>query len=180
VFNGDAEAAAGGSNDDAVTNLPGWTVTGKLTALKYGAQPAYLTVHDPGPPDRGANYFTGGPGADCSTAAETIDLNKRAAVIDTGSVTYVLAAYLGGYAEQDDATTVSLVFQDGTGKETGRSAVGPVLAFDRHARSGMTLQQVAGAVPASTRTAQVVIKMARREGAYNDAFADSVSLRLSR
>ncbi|MEA2647071.1 MAG: hypothetical protein QOE92_2154, partial [Chloroflexota bacterium] len=179
VFNGDAEAGAGATTDDAVHNPPGWTVTGKLTAVRYGAQPGYLSVHDPAPPDRGANYFAGGPGEPCSTAKETIDLNKRGPAIDGGLVPYTLAAYLGGYQDQDDGATVSLLWLDADSKELGRAAVGPVLAFDREARSGLRLRQVTGLVPAHTRLAEVVIKLARREGSYNDAGVDGISLRLT-
>src|SRR5689334_13012378 len=56
VVNGDAEVGPGSPTGDVVASIPGWTTSGNFTAVQYGSTD-YLTTTDPGPADRGNNFF---------------------------------------------------------------------------------------------------------------------------
>ena len=93
IVNGDAEAAVG-SADGAPVAAPGWTTTGEATPLRYGAS-GYPTSTDPGPSDRGNNFFAGGRSDSLSTMAQTIDISPYAAAVDGGRVSTTLSGYFG-------------------------------------------------------------------------------------
>ncbi len=62
IVNGDAESGVGG-NGGEVASVPDWTTSGNFTVVSYDAGGGFPTPSDPGPPDRGANFFAGGEGA---------------------------------------------------------------------------------------------------------------------
>ncbi|MFN2464818.1 MAG: serine/threonine-protein kinase [Candidatus Dormibacteria bacterium] len=178
VVNGNAEQGSGATDVSQVVMPEHWTTTGPFTVLKYGS-PDFPTATDAGPPDRGDYFFAGGPNNSKSSATQTIDLSGGSGGIDGGGKQYTLSAYLGGFGGQNDAATVSVRFEDAAGHDIGDAHVGPVTDLTRKGRTGLVRSQTTGAVPAGARKAVITIVMNRTDGAYNDGYADDVSLVIS-
>lgn len=177
VFNGDAETGIGDPNGNPVPSVPGWTTNnGTFTVVQYGGVGGFPLLTDPGPPNRGTNFFAGGNGGVISSAYQNIDVAGAAALIDARAATCVLSGWLGGYASQDDNATLTATFLDATGTNTlGSVSIGPVLALDRTNNTGLLFRQSTAAVPAGTRTVQLLLVMTRSEGLFNDGYADNLS-----
>jgi hypothetical protein len=80
IVNGAAEMGDGSFDGIAANTVPGWTVTGLLNEVQYGASDGqgvggWPTPTTPGPSDRGHNFFAGGGGG-VSTGTQTIDVSK--------------------------------------------------------------------------------------------------------
>jgi len=173
VTNGDAEAGPGATSSTQTIPPPGWTTTGNFTASVYGKNgPPNPT--DPGPDDRGDNYFAGGDDTAKSTAEQTIDISAAAAQIDAGTLKYRLAGYLGGFGNQGDYVVVSAVFEDANGRPLGQAKIGPVTPVQRGNKTGLLPRETTGPLPAKTRAVVVRIVATRLEGRYNDGYADNI------
>lgn len=177
VVNGDAELATGASDASTQFPIPGWTVTGSATAVKYGT-PNFPTTTDPGSPTRGINFFAGGPGGD-SSISQSVDVSAGASAIDSGDVVAALSGYLGGFSSQADNTTFTATFRNGSGVTLDSAVIGPVTPAERSNASGMLLRNTNVPVPTGTRTILLTANMTRLEGSYNDGYADDLSLVLS-
>jgi hypothetical protein len=177
-------------------SIPGWTVTGTPTVIKYGTLrrlpwplgspgptlPAALGFpRSPnGPPD-GAVQFFGGGNVATATLTQTVDLSGpvAAAQIDTGTVPYRLSGWLGGFLEDPSAASVTVAFlaadqqsQLGTGK------IGPVTVLERRLKTVLLERETTGTIPVGTRSARVVVTLKDSNpviGNYNNAYADNVS-----
>ncbi len=87
---------------------------------------------------------------------------------------------LGGYASQSDDATVSATWLNAAGAPVGTPlTIGPVTTADRDSKTNLLPRTANAPVPATTRTARVVITATRREGSYNDGYIDNVSLVLA-
>lgn len=178
IVNGDAEAGPGASNAGMTARpLPGWTPTGTFTAVQWGAQDGFPTVNDPGPTDRGVNFFAGGPDNSFSHAFQVVDVSAMAASIDAGSITFELSGYLGGWDGQDDTARVSLTFKISEESAALPSAwIGPVTRLERQNATGLWYRSTSGTVPPGTRIIEVQLRMTKSHGDYNDGYADNLSL----
>jgi hypothetical protein len=163
-----------------VTSIPGWTIAGgEFDVIAYQADSGnYPATSDPGPADRGKNFFCGGPNDDVSNATQTIDVSKDALKIATGSVGFVLSGWLGGYADQDDNAMLSIQFEDAAGTVLGKAQIGPVMAADRSDVTSFVLRTTNGKVPKGTVKIVVTLTMTRVSGSANDGYADDLSLTL--
>ncbi len=180
IVNGDAESGPGTMDGSiVVTNIPGWTPAGEFNVVEYGATSDYPLPTDPGPDNRGKNFFSGGPSDDVSTAMQTIDVSSVALVVDGGAVNYTLSGWLGGYAGQDDNAVLSIQFEDGSGKALGQAQIGPVMAADRQGASAFLQRSTNGKVPKGTRKMVLTLTMTRVSGTSNDGYADNLSLTLA-
>jgi hypothetical protein len=174
VVNPGAEAAAGAQDSSTPVAPPGWTVTGPLSAVAYGA-PAFPTAEDATRLGGGANFFAGGPDGDVNTASQVIDVSTGAAEIQKG-VTGTLSALIGGYAGQDDNATVSAQPLDAAGAPIAPPTVLPaVLAAERQGISDLLPKTTSVDIPLDTRKILVTITATRTAGAYNDGYVDNVS-----
>ncbi len=179
IANGDAESGPGTMDGSMpVTTIPGWTASGNFDVVAYGATSGYPVDTDPGPPNRGKNFFAGGPDDDVSTGTQTIDVSNKAAAIDSGSANYTLSGWLGGYAGQEDNAVLSLQFQDASGKTLGQAQIGPVTSANRQGVTALVQQSTQGTAPKGTRKILVTLTMTRVEGSSNDGYADNLSLTL--
>ncbi len=160
----------------AATSVPGWTITGPASVCKYG--PVEIPATAPGPPDRGLNFFSGGPDNGSSSLSQRIDVSANASGIDAGTVTYALSGWLGGWADQDDNATLTVTFRNASNGALGTAHIGPVNSSERGFASGMVQKTAAGSVPAGTRNLDVVLLFTRSSGSYNDGAADNLSLTL--
>jgi hypothetical protein len=178
VGNGNAEAGTPSRNGNEVVPIPCWTTTGTETVAAYAAsQGNFPAVTDPGPADRGTSFFAGGPNSrtDVSTATQSIALSPVATRVEAG-VGYTLSGYLGGFASQQDNTVIAATFLDAGQTVVGEAKIGPVTADDRGAKTALLLRTASGTVPQSARSIRLTMTMTRKAGAYNDGYADDVSL----
>ena len=175
VTNGNAEQGRGATDVSQVVKPDGWTTSGPFTVLKYGS-PQFPSATDPGPPDRGDYFFAGGPNNSQSSASQTIDLSGGSGGIDGGGKKYTLSAYLGGFGGQGDSATVEVSFLDANGRSLSVVRIGPVTDLTRGGKTELVKSVGSGDVPRGARKAVVRVLMVRIDGAYNDGYADDVSL----
>jgi hypothetical protein len=196
IVNPSAEDGPASSTGDLVGSIPGWTSTSTFTVVPYDT-PAGTTgfpkTTDPGPPDRGLQFFAGGSNVPApvyatvtSTATQEIDVAANATEINNESVGYALSAYLGGYATQPDNARVRLNFFHDTNL-LGTTNLGPVTTTDRDPDAGgsktpitaLLFRSKTGQVPIGTTRIQVQLIMTKFTGGNsNDGYADNLSLSL--
>jgi hypothetical protein len=183
IINGNAEQGASSPTGDPLpgsTPVPGWVVSSAFTVVNYKTasdNSGFPKSTDPGPPDRQNQFFAGGNAA-TSTATQEIDVTANAADINQGTVTYDLSGWLGGFADDDDSATLVVQFFTGS-TSLGSTTIGPVTAVDRNSATGLLLKVATGTVPANTTRLHVELTMTRASdsgGAFNDGYADSLSL----
>jgi len=177
LSNGDAEAVPGSVDGTTLVPPPGWTTDGAFTEVAYGA-PEFLTTDDSASWDGGASFFAGGPDNAASSARQDVSVVGSAAQVDAGGLSATLSALLGGYQTQTDSATVTATFLNAGGATLGTLAIGPVTPDDRQSATTLLSRSATAAVPVGTRSISVRIDATRNEGAYNDGYADNVSLTL--
>jgi Phosphoesterase family len=174
-------------------SIPGWTVTGTPTVVKYGTitrppnplsspSPRFPSVFqfpkpNDGPPDGGMQFFGGGNVA-TSTLTQTVDLSGAASQIDTGTVSYTLSGWLGGFLEDPSEASVTVNFLAANQSQLGTGKIGPVGVLERRLRTVMLEHDTSGTIPAGTRSAVVVVTFKDCNPApshYNNAYADNIS-----
>ncbi len=181
IVNPGADASPGynqNSTTEVSTDLPGWVRSAFLTADSYQDSGGDLYQMSGGPSDAGSNYFYGGVDVSddsnpIATAFEDIDVSSAASLIDAGNVAYTLAGWIGGYADQNDNTVLSIQFQDWSGNALGNDQLGPVMAADRNDNTELLQKSTNGNLPAGTRVIHVLLTITRTDGVNNDGLADS-------
>ncbi|HEY7052719.1 MAG TPA: alkaline phosphatase family protein [Mycobacterium sp.] len=169
--------------------VPGWTVTGTPTVIKYGTKvrlplglsfpgptlPAFLgfPTAQSAPPDSGDQFFGGGNVA-TSTITQTVDLNDAASLIDAGNLPFTLSAALGGKGLQRSAASVTVNFLDENHLFISSGQLAPVTPLNRLFRTGLVERETSGTVPTLARYAQVVVTFDDDRN-YNNAYADDLS-----
>jgi hypothetical protein len=179
IVNGDAEAdplPAGGRTKIKIT---GWQIEGNLVALSYGAPGGFPDAKTPGPAERGSGFFAGGPESEATAARQTIDVTAAASAIDARQIGFVLSCYLGGMAGQGDMATLSCLFKDANEVILSETTLGPVTLADRQFSTRLLARTTQGRVPAGARSLVIILSMQRKDGAFNDGYADNLSLVLS-
>lgn len=179
IVNGNAEAGAGGDGFMVIRPIPGWMPTDNFTVVRYDSLSGFPLSTDPGPPDRGSNFFAGGPASAASNATQLIDVSMGAATIDSGGVTFDLSGYLGGFGNHPDQAVLTATFKDAGNMTLGIASIGPVTNVDRGNMTELLLRSTSGNVPASTRSIDLLLQMTRFSGNYDDGYADSLSLVLT-
>jgi hypothetical protein len=178
----------------STVSIPGWTVTGSPTVIKYGTTHimwsdlnwklppiwSFPTAKN-GATDGGNQFFGGGLVAD-SAMSQTVDLSGAGAAIDGGSVSYNLGAWLGGYSFDPSNASVKVTFLDANGKPLGTGKIGPVTMWDRLFAINLLERSTTGTLPVGTRSAEVDVEFKDLNPVkygfnanYNDAFADNIS-----
>jgi hypothetical protein len=181
IVNGGAEAGPGAPSDALpLMDIPGWQRTGNFEVTQYGASGGFTDKTDPGPDDRGKNFFNGGPNNPKSSATQTDKITGLDALIDKHQLAYAFSAFIGGYSNQNDHATVTVEFRSVTGHPLGTAQLGPLMAADRNDKTGLFPRSTSGSVPAGTREVTVTIVIVRTDGSYNDGCADNLSLVLKK
>ncbi len=175
IVNGDAESGTGG-NGTILYPIPGFSVSGGATVTRYATGAGFPVATDPGPADRGLNFFSGGGSNTSSSITQMIDISAAAATIDLGHAGFDLSAYLGGFASQNDHAVLQISFLDVAQGALGNASIGPVGNVDRGNITGLLLRETTGHVPVGTRFIDVALTMTRTAGSYNDGYADNLSL----
>jgi hypothetical protein len=174
VVNGGAEAGVG-TDGNSVVPIPGWSTTGNMTAVVYGSSGGFLSATDPGPADRGLNFFAGGPSNGLSSISQVLDVSNVAGDIDGGGVNFSLSAWLGGFDGQDDNAVFSVIFQDSSSAVLGSTSLPPVFSADRGGLNGLLFESTAGFILPGTRNLLFTLTSTRLAGDYNDGYADNLS-----
>ncbi len=176
---GAEEGGAATGSPALVRPIPGWDLPagfGLFNVELYGSPGGFPTASSPGPPNRGSRFFAGGPKPQFSLAVQEIGLPQETdAIVDAGVVTYQLSGWLGGFLDQPDQADIQLIFFP----SMSSAKVGPVTEIDRKGVTGLLYVVKTGTVPKGTRRLQVVLNMTGSTGAYNDAYADEISLVLT-
>jgi hypothetical protein len=185
LVNPSAELGDASLSGNSAVTIPGWTVTGTPTVIKYGTQyrlPQGLSYPGPvlgtfpnDPPTAGDTQFFGGGNVATSTLSQTVDLSGAAAAIDAGTLPYNLSGWLGGAGFDPSAASVTVHFLDANGTQLGTGQIAPVTPFDRWFQSGLLERDTSGTVPVGTRSAQVVVTLNDASSGYNEAYADDLS-----
>src|SRR5215475_3027479 len=165
------------SGYDAMT-VPGWTVTqGAPDSVCYGSV-GFANANVAGPANRGRAFFSGGATGD-ATMTQTLSLVSASARIDRGAVQYYLGGWLGGWAGQNDRSTVTVTFVDGHGARLGGDVLDPVTNSDRGSVTSLVDHRTSGWVPSRTRAVIVSLTFTWTAGDTTDGYADDLSLSLS-
>ncbi|HEX8612619.1 MAG TPA: PEP-CTERM sorting domain-containing protein [Telluria sp.] len=174
IVNGDAEAGAGSQDGGAVV-VPGWSVSGGLTSVNYGASGGFPAPGDAGPQNRGKNFFAGGVDTPASRAVQVIDLSAYSGAINGGHSQFDLSGWLGGYSTQSDNASLTAVFRDKNGNALFSQSLAPVGVGDRGGLTGLVFRDSHGLIPVGAALVDIVLDMRRTEGSYNDGYADNLS-----
>jgi len=169
-----------GSLDNSTVAVPDWTASGSFTTTQYTTHlNSFLTFTDPGPSDRGLNFFSGGIDlygeGDLSIGTQILDVSNKASDIDTGLVPFSLSAWLGGYSSQTDQAKFSAIFETASSTVLGTTTLGPVTPAERLNTTSLLFQSGGGFIPANTRDIVFQITMDSVIGSHNDGYADNLS-----
>ena len=176
IVDGDGESGACTADWEAVTTVPGWTVTQGTPALVCYSIGGFIkpVVGKPG-----NAFIADGPYGD-STLSQTANVASAAAAIDTGKITYNLSGWLGGYTTYTGQAIVTATFLSSTGQSLGTQAqLSGVTNTVRQSRTGFFPVTTTGTVPVGTRSIQVVLSFVDTSQSYNVGYADNLSLTLS-
>ncbi|MEM9419417.1 MAG: alkaline phosphatase family protein [Planctomycetota bacterium] len=188
VFNGDAEYDRGFTDHGMDQAVSGWeefrdadfinetsSRNGGQTAtiLQYGTSGGFPDAGNPGPSNRGDNFFSAGAGSTSSEMFQQIDISAMAAQIDAGQIDFDLSGYLGGFSNQNDRSEFFVRFLDANGSELATSTVGTVTNSDRGDQTGLLLREADGTLASGTRIVEVVLTTTG-----NDGYADNLSFSL--
>lgn len=175
IVNGTAETGKCVNEWITATTVPGWTVTqGNPSVVCY----SITGIGTPSASTQGSAFLADGPYGD-SAMSQTLNVSSAASAIDSGSVTYNLSGWLGGYTTYGGQATVFATFLDGNGKNLGVGQIGPVTAYDRGYSTKLLSRASSGAVPAGTRLISVLVQFNKTNGYQNVGYADNLSLTLS-
>ena len=174
VFNGDAEYNRGFNSNSNQQYAAGWNDPGPggITLINYLAGSGFPSPADPGPANRGNNFFSGGTNA-TSSMTQRIDVSNLASIVDRG-LNFTLSAWLGGHSSQNDTASVIAHFLNAANIEIGNSQLAAVTAADRANATKLLYREQFGNLPALTRSILIEL-IATRSIGQNDGYADSIA-----
>jgi len=177
LINQNAEGGAAASDASVSVPIPFWTANG-ITVIRYGTG-SFPDTNSPGSPNRRVKFFAGNPVSN-GTLKQQVNVSNLSADIDLSSISYSLQGWLGGYSSQDDNAKVTATFFNSSNTILETITIGPVMAADRNNVTGMVKRSKTGIVPPGTRSILIVITMTRVAGTDCDAYADDLSLILTK
>lgn len=179
LVNGNAESGTGSASGNDVLAIPGWTTTSNFTVVQYGAPGGFPDTSVSSSIGGGANFFAGGPNTAFASAKQTLSILDLASLIDAGNVSVSLSGDLGGFDGQSDNLAVTATFLDATSAALGTLTIGPVTESQRAGVSTLLAEISSAALPIGTRSIAVEMDATRIDGAYDDGYADNLSLVLN-
>ena len=180
IANGGAEAGpASVDGYKPVSSVPGWKRTGAFTVVAYTAGGGFPDAPIAAGIGGQTNFFAGGPDSTASTATQVVDVKKYRTPIAAGKRKATLSGFLGGYANHDDAITVTATFLGAAGERLGVLKIGPVKSSSRKGVTAFLQRSASTLVPKQTRSIQVKLSAVRTHPAYDDGYADNLSLTLA-
>jgi hypothetical protein len=193
IVNGNGEQggcdAVGNAVGSAIPSIPAWKTTGSFSVLCYGASgfefvnnlgqtvsvSGLPNANSPGSDNRGKNLFFGGADRSSSSASQLLNVTDLASIIDTGKGAYDLAAWLGGYATDQDNVLLSLDFLNQDGLSLGKTSITSPTPEERNNTTGLLFKSAQGILPVGSRQVNVALNMNYVRGRVNDAYADKLS-----
>lgn len=173
IKNGDAEAGLGGNSQ--VVTVPDWTyITGGFTVIKWDVGAGYPSSADPGPLDRGLNYFSGGTHDSYSAAYQVTDVLDNA-----GNAAFYASGYFGGFSTQTDYSQLTIKFLDEYSSIIGYAAFGEATPAERNNATGLIFKEILGVTPVGTKRIEFLLEMNRQQGSANDGYADNLFFSLT-
>jgi Ca2+-binding RTX toxin-like protein len=152
----------------------GWGVSGGYRSVKYGTGGFPAAVAG-----SGMNLFAGGGNDDLSVADQIVNLSGAATEINSGRVSVVLSATLGGYLSQGDNAKVTAEFQNESSDVNYlKLEVGPVTPSDRNNQTKLLPRSASGIVPPGTHHIRLMVSVTQvsPDDDSNDGYADNVSV----
>lgn len=175
IVNGNGENGLCAKEWDQATTVPGWTMTqGNPVVQCY----TVASVGTPNSSLQGNSFLADGPYGD-SAMNQSVSVASAASAIDTGSVTYNLSGWLGGYTTYGGQATVTSTFLNVSGQSLGTATIGPVSAWDRGYITKLLARSTTGNVPVGTRSIRTQVAFNNTNGYMNVGYADNLSLTLS-
>ena len=110
---------------------------------------------------------------------QTVDLSQYidSYFIDNQLTKYNLSAWIGGFMDQDDYSTVFLTFLNQSSLVISNSIqIGPVMAVDRGYVTQLMFRQSQGPVPIGTRFFNVEVIFSRLSGTMNNGDIDNIAV----
>lgn len=175
IVNGGGELELGSSDGYVMIAPSGWVRAGNANLLRYGA-PEFPTSSHPGPRERGASFFAGGPNSSSSSFTQSHDISSLSTPIDANQAGFTISGYFGGWDAQRDNATMFVEFFDGASISLGSFSIGAVTPAERGNSRALLFRTLNGSVPATARQAKVTLSFQRLDGTYNDGYADDVML----
>jgi hypothetical protein len=164
------------TDHELIHRAPYWRRTqGEAVQVAYDAVGGFPTAAQR-PPGAGGHFFSGGLNAR-SEVSQTIGLYDAAAAIDSGTLSIEASGWFGGYLTDDDTATLTVDFlRNDFAMIQGSFSIGGFDAAARGNQTGLLRDSHRGLVPAGARFAVVTLVMQAADGAYNDGYADALSL----
>jgi len=176
IVNGNGETGLCTTDWNAVKTVPGWTVLlGNPSVVCY----SIASFTTPSSPAAGNAFIADGPYGD-SALMQTVNVSSAASAIDTGTITYNLSGWLGGYGVYSGQAVVTATFLDASGNVLGKPGVlNGGTASARGSANAFIAKSNTGTVPVGTRSIDVQLQFINTSGSYNIGYADNLSLTLS-
>jgi hypothetical protein len=178
IVDGDAEAATCSLSGYEETTVPGWTITsGGPNAVCFNNTGGFPSASASGA-QPGNAYFTGGTHGN-SSLSQSVDVSAAASAIDSGTATYNLSGWLGGYGSQNDRVALVATFVNASGGSLGTTQIGPVTNTDRGNVTEFLQRTATGSIPAGTRQIELDLDFTWTVGQTTDGYADNLSLTIT-
>lgn len=172
--------------------IPGWTVTGTPTVIKYNTlvrlpsplgspgptMPKFLAFLRPARPARRRRAVL--RWRQCGDVHHHPGRRpqRRGGAIDGGAVPYTLSGWLGGNRLELSEASATVEFLAASQLPLGTGVIGPVSILQRGFQTELFPRETTGTIPAGTRSARVTVTFKDTHwagGAYNHSYADNLS-----
>ncbi len=104
--------------------------------------------------------------------------SSQSSEIDTGTDSYTLSAWLGGYSSQADNVGLVATFLNACGTSLGTATLAPVTPAERGDQTELLQETASGTVPSGTTSVKFVLTYTRSTGTFNDGYADDIAMTL--
>ncbi len=139
--------------------------------------------YDPGPTQRGSNFFFLGHTTNHSAGnnlwlKNKINVTVIHSAISSGKVHYILSGYFGGQTTQIDAAQLQMFFENSSGGSVGTPViVGNVSPAQRQYQTGLVYREITGTLPPGTQLINLSLQSGALSGSdYRTGYADNLSL----
>lgn len=172
---GDAEGIV--PSEIPLESLPGWVVEGQLLVTRWGTPGGWPLETDPGPTDRGTNFFAGGEESPMAKAWYRGTIPIPPEIVDSGRVVVELSGWFGGFQGQADTALLAAQLFDDNGEVLESLHIGGVTAEMRTNRTGVIYDGLRRSVPVGARGVEVLLTLQRSAPlGWNDGYADNLKL----
>ena len=183
VQNPGAEQPAAPASDTGVAPPTGWSPSPGFTVMAYGRTGFPSTSVGDGI-GGGTNFFAGGPGVAIQRGGTSSSTSRgprrRSTPATCARASAPTSAGSPARATRRASPSRSAPIALGDGGQLGAPlTIGPVTPGDRNNVTTLLRRDASVTVPAGARSVLISITATRTDGAYNDGYADNVSLVLT-